>query len=162
MPNYAKNDPITPNPSTTVQSRINTAFPRILADSHPFPSSAIPVGGSQLEIPFEMDWDDQYVIAIGAEYELTESFKIRAGYNYGNTPVTNVNLSPLFPALVEHHATAGFTYTWTNWDFDFAYEHAFTNSESNNGNSNPMENPFYGSKVSHTMDTFSFMASYRF
>ena len=113
-------------------------------------------------VPFEMDWDDQYVVAIGAEYELTESFKVRAGYNYGNTPVTNVNLSPLFPALVEHHVTAGFTYTWTNWDFDFAYEHAFTNTETNDGNSNPMENPFYGSKVSHTMDTFSFMASYRF
>lgn len=122
-------------------------------------SSMVP---DTMKIPFEMDWDDQYVIAIGAEYELTESFKVRAGYNYGNTPVTNVNLSPLFPALVEHHATAGFTYTWTNWDFDFAYEHAFTNTESNNGDANPMTNPFYGSEVSHTMDTFSFMASYRF
>ncbi len=126
------------------------------------PNSAVPAGYEKMSIPFEMDWDDQYVIAIGAEYELTESFKIRAGYNYGNTPVTNVNLSPLFPALVEHHATAGFTYTWTNWDFDFAYEHAFTNTETNNGDANPMTNPFYGSKVSHTMDTFSFMASYRF
>ena len=126
------------------------------------PNSAVPAGYEKMSIPFEMDWDDQYVIAIGAEYELTETFKIRAGYNYGNTPVTNVNLSPLFPALVEHHATAGFTYTWTNWDFDFAYEHAFTNTETNNGDANPMTNPFYGSKVSHTMDTFSFMASYRF
>jgi len=25
-----------------------------------------------------------------------------------------------------------------------------------------MTNPFYGSKVSHTMDTFNFMVSYRF
>jgi long-chain fatty acid transport protein len=114
-----------------------------------------------LEVPFEMDWDDQYVVAIGAEYDLTESFKVRAGYNYGNTPVTNVNLSPLFPALVEHHATAGFTYTWTNWDFDFAYEHAFTNTETNDGAADGT-NPFYGSKVSQTMDTFSLMASYRF
>jgi len=121
-----------------------------------------PSAPAELPIPFEMDWDDQFVVAIGAEYELTESFKVRAGYNYGNTPVSNVNLSPIFPALVEHHATAGFTYTWTNWDFDFAYEHAFTNTETNDGDPNPMTNPFYGSKVSHTMDTFSFMASYRF
>lgn len=125
------------------------------------PDKAVPDDYKKMEIPFEMDWDDQVVVAIGAEYELTDSFKIRAGYNYGNTPVTNVNLSPLFPALVEHHATAGFTYSWTNWDFDFAYEHAFTNTETNDGATDGT-NPFYGSKVSHTMDTFSFMASYRF
>ncbi len=121
-----------------------------------------PMAPAEMKIPFEMDWDDQVVVAIGAEYELTESFKVRAGYNYGNTPVTNVNLSPIFPALVEHHATAGFTYTWKNWDFDFAYEHAFTNTETNDGNPDPNVNPFYGSKVSHTMDTFHLMASYRF
>jgi long-chain fatty acid transport protein len=115
-----------------------------------------------MPIPFEMDWDDQYVVAIGAEYELTESFKVRAGYNYGNTPVTNVNLSPIFPALVEHHATVGFTYSWTNWDLDFAYEHAFKNTETNNGSTDPNVNPFYGSKVSHTMDTFNVQMSYRF
>ncbi|APG28372.1 hypothetical protein A7E78_11230 [Syntrophotalea acetylenivorans] len=118
-------------------------------------------GASPLEIPFEMDWDDQYVVAIGAEYEVTESFKVRAGYNYGNTPVTNVNLSPIFPALVEHHATMGFTYSWTNWDLDFAYEHAFTNTETNDGAPGP-SNPFSGSKVSHTMDTFNVQVSYRF
>ncbi|MDD2321532.1 MAG: outer membrane protein transport protein [Geobacteraceae bacterium] len=115
-----------------------------------------------LNVPFVMEWDDQIVVAIGAEYELTEYLKIRTGYNYGNSPVSSANLSPLFPALVEHHATAGFTYTWTNWDFDFAYEHAFTNSKTNDGDPNPMTNPFYGSKVSHTMDTFNFMVSYRF
>jgi long-chain fatty acid transport protein len=116
----------------------------------------------KMEVPFVMDWDDQIVVAIGAEYELTDSFTIRAGYNYGNSPVTSANLSPLFPALVEHHATVGFTYIWNNWDLDFAYEHAFTNTETNDGDSNPMTNPFYGSEVSHTMDTVNFMASYRF
>lgn len=126
------------------------------------PDGPVPPGYEKMKIPFEMDWDDQIVVAIGAEYELTDSFKIRAGYNYGNTPVSSPYLSPIFPALVEHHATAGFTYTWQSWDFDFAYEHAFTNTETNDGDANPMTNPFYGSEVSHTMDTFSFMVSYRF
>jgi long-chain fatty acid transport protein len=108
-----------------------------------------------------MDWDDQFVVAIGAEYELTETFKIRAGYNYGNSPVTSPSLSPLFPALVEHHATVGCTYSLANWDFDFAFEHAFTNTETNDG-AMDASNPFYGSEVSHTMETFSFMVSYRF
>jgi long-chain fatty acid transport protein len=114
-----------------------------------------------LTVPFEMNWKDQIVVAVGAEYELTDSLKVRVGYNYGNSPVSSANLSPLFPALVEHHATGGFTYTWTNWDFDFAYEHAFTNTMTNDGAANET-NPFYGSTVSHTMDTFSLMASYRF
>ena len=121
-----------------------------------------PMAPGSIQVPFVMEWDDQVVVAIGAEYELTDSFKIRAGYNYGNSPVSSENLSPIFPALVEHHATLGCTYTYANWDFDFAYEHAFTNTETNDGDPNPMTNPFYGSKVSHTMDTFSFMVSYRF
>lgn len=116
----------------------------------------------KMKIPFEMDWDDQIVVAIGAEYDLTESFTIRAGYNYGNSPVSSPGLSPLFPALVEHHATVGCTYTVGSWDLDFAYEHAFTNTETNDGTPDPNTNPFYGSEVSHTMDTVSFMVSYRF
>ena len=36
---------------------------------------------------FNMNWDDQIVFAIGAEYDLVpDRWKIRAGYNYGNAP----------------------------------------------------------------------------
>lgn len=59
---------------------------------------------------FDMDWDDQVVVALGVEYDLVpDQWKLRAGYNYGKQPLTSSrafeNLA--FPALVEHHFTAG-------------------------------------------------------
>lgn len=59
---------------------------------------------------FNMDWDDQVVVALGVEYDLVpDQWKLRAGYNYGMNPLSEgrafENLA--FPALVEHHFTAG-------------------------------------------------------
>ncbi len=125
------------------------------------PDGQVPAGYETLEVPFALGWDDQYVFAIGAAYELTDSVTVRVGYNYGKNPVPSENLSPLFPAIVEHHATAGFTYTWKEWDFDFAYEHGFKNTQTNDGAPSQL-NPFAGTTVSHSQDTLHFMVSYRF
>lgn len=59
---------------------------------------------------FDMSWDDQLVFALGLEYDLVpDQWKLRAGYNYGRQPLSNgrafENLA--FPALVEHHFSAG-------------------------------------------------------
>lgn len=71
---------------------------------------------------FDMSWDDQLVFALGVEYDLVpDQWKLRAGYNYGKQPLDNdrafENLA--FPALVEHHFTAGVGYSpmenlWVN------------------------------------------------
>lgn len=59
---------------------------------------------------FDMSWSDQLVFALGAEYDLVPGeWKLRAGYNYGKAPLAEdrgfENIA--FPALVEHHFTAG-------------------------------------------------------
>jgi long-chain fatty acid transport protein len=113
-----------------------------------------------VEVPFNMNWDDQWVFAIGGEYVVNAQNSIRLGYNYGKSPVPDMNLSPLFPAIVEHHVTVGYGYTATKWAFDFAYEHAFENTQTNN-NPNPMENPFGpGTSVSHSQNTLHFAVTY--
>lgn len=71
---------------------------------------------------FDMDWSDQLVFALGAEYDLVpEQWKLRAGYNYGKAPLTKDRAfeNIAFPALVEHHFTAGLGYSpmknlWVN------------------------------------------------
>lgn len=108
-----------------------------------------------------MNWEDQWVFALGAQYEINDSWTVRAGYNYGQNPVPDDTLNPLFPAIVEHHITAGFTYTYHDWDFDFAFVHAFNNDQTNDGAPSPT-NPFAGTEVSMYQDTASFMISYRF
>lgn len=88
----------------------------------------------------DFDWEDQWVFAIGGQYRATESWILRAGYNYGANPVkehngwdgsvgpggpnsvTTVQGKTIptyyyetfrtigFPAVVEHHVTLGAEY----------------------------------------------------
>ena len=111
---------------------------------------------------FDMNWDDQWVYALGVEFAINRMHTIRMGYNYGKSPVPDTNLSPLFPAIVEHHLTCGYSFTLEKWGFDLAYEHAFKNSQTNN-NPDPLVNPFGpGVSVSHSQDTIHGAITYFF
>ncbi len=95
-------------------------------------------------------WKDQWVIAIGGEYKPIPKLALRAGYNYGKSPIrggaknpTNANTIPNlaapfsdfniayfnligFPAITEHHITLGLGYEFTKtFSVDVAYKHAF-------------------------------------
>jgi long-chain fatty acid transport protein len=95
-------------------------------------------------------WKDQWVIALGGEFKPTQKLALRAGYNYGKSPIrggakdpTNSNNIPDFnqqfsdffiavfnligfPAITEHHITLGLGYEFTkNFSIDLAYKHAF-------------------------------------
>lgn len=88
----------------------------------------------------DFGWRDQWVYAIGIQYKSRNGFSARAGYNYGKSPVKMHNgfnaagttklqgkdISTLgyeylrvvgFPAITEHHATAGIGYR-----FDESFE----------------------------------------
>lgn len=100
----------------------------------------------------DFDWKDQYVLGIGVQYKVTPKLSLRAGYNYGNNPVNEHNnfngLAPRqiqgktlpayyfetfrtigFPAVVEHHATFGIGYDFSNrFGVHLGYTHAFSNT----------------------------------
>ncbi len=65
------------------------------------------MGSEDLELAMPMEWDDQFVIALGAEYAINPMFNVRAGYNFGNNPVPEETVLPIFPAVVENHITMG-------------------------------------------------------
>ncbi|NJL27770.1 MAG: hypothetical protein HC897_07670 [Thermoanaerobaculia bacterium] len=112
-----------------------------------------------LQLPFVFDWKDQWVFALGGDYRLNDRLTLRAGYNYGENPVPDATLTPLFPANVEHHASIGFGWLSGRLSYEFALEHAFKNSQVNN-NTNPQVNPFGpGLEVGHEQWTLSFGVS---
>jgi long-chain fatty acid transport protein len=105
----------------------------------------------------EFDWNDQWVFALGVQYKASSRLTFRAGYNYGKNPVEeHDNFSGLttttvqgktlpstyyyetfriigFPAIVEHHFTAGIGYKFTDafsLDLGFMYALEETISES--------------------------------
>lgn len=64
-------------------------------------------------------WDSQNVLLIGVQHRLNDSWTLRAGYNYSPSPIPDdaVFANALFPAVIEHHITAGITYRLTpRWE----------------------------------------------
>ncbi len=103
-----------------------------------------------------LDWKNQWVFALGAEFRVAPRLKLRCGYNYARNPVRNHDgwdpssrvsmegpgMNRLdyeflrvvgFPAVVEHHLTAGI-----GWDvseevtFNMAVVRGFRNSIEEN------------------------------
>ncbi len=64
-------------------------------------------GYDEMNLPFVMNWRDQIVTAVGAEYAAREEITLRAGVNYGRNPVPREGINPLFPAISELHLTSG-------------------------------------------------------
>jgi long-chain fatty acid transport protein len=113
-----------------------------------------------LEIPFVFDWRDQWIVALGADFRATDRLTLRAGYNFGQNPVPDRTLTPLFPATTERHLTAGFGWLVGNQLVEMAVERAFGNTRTND-NPDPTVNPFGpGATVSHEQWTVSFGVSW--
>ncbi|OYY93378.1 MAG: hypothetical protein B7Y41_11415 [Hydrogenophilales bacterium 28-61-23] len=57
-------------------------------------------------------WSDQVVHKFGVQYEVNNKLTVRAGYNYGKSPIANdqVTFNTLAPAVTEQHYSVGFTY----------------------------------------------------
>ena len=64
---------------------------------------------SSSAMPWNMDWSDQFVYKIGVQYNINPMFVLRAGYNYGKMPLNSDRAfeNIAFPAVSEHHFTAG-------------------------------------------------------
>ncbi len=61
-------------------------------------------------MPFNLNWNDQWVFKLGAQYRVSKLLALRAGYNYGKSPLdaSRPFENIAFPAVAEHHITAGF------------------------------------------------------
>lgn len=57
------------------------------------------------------NWSDQNVLALGAKYRLSDNIALLAGYNYGESPISekDINNNAGVTAIVEHHLSAGVT-----------------------------------------------------
>ncbi len=110
--------------------------------------------------PFVFNWEDQWVVALGADYRATELLTLRGGINYGENPVPDETLTPLFPANIDRHLSFGVSYLFGNKLLEFGIERAF-DSEQVNNNANPAVNPFGpASRVEHSQWTASFGISW--
>ena len=85
------------------------------------------VDGSDIGIPAYLDdfgkqtgtdigmgfgWNNMTVYKLGVQYGVNKRLQVRAGLNYGKSPIPNnqVTFNTLAPATVERHYSVGFTY----------------------------------------------------
>lgn len=114
----------------------------------------------EVVVPFTFNWLDTWVFALGADYRVNDRWTVRGGYNYGENPVPDGTLNPLFPANVEHHLAFGFSVLRGNKTYELAVEHAFE-QEQTNLNFDQAVNPFGpGSTVRHSQWLISFGMSW--
>jgi len=124
------------------------------------PDTPLPPPFNEVVLPFVFNWKDQWVYAFGADYRVNETLTLRAGYNYGENPVPDDTLNPLFPANVEDHLSFGFSYLAGSITYEFGIERAFNVSQTNN-NPDPQVNPFGpGTTVEHSQWTAAFGVSW--
>ena len=79
------------------------------------------------------NWRDQTAFKLGLEHEYSKNLTLRAGYNYGKSPVRedidSVTFNILAPGVVEQHLTLGATWILQNKsELTVSYMHAFSNS----------------------------------
>lgn len=85
-----------------------------------------PLGTRTALMVLKHEWRDQAVMALGFEYK-PDHIAIRAGYNYGKTPVSGAGINPLFATTTEHHLTVGLGIEFGDGALDLALEYAFPN-----------------------------------
>ncbi len=114
---------------------------------------------------WDFHWKNQWVFALGAEYQAMQALTLRAGFNYAKSPIKDEDLynNIVAPAIVETHATLGASYKLSkNIELTFAYVHAFEHKQK--GNVPSSWQGFFGQSVEAKMhqDTFAAQVTYNF
>jgi long-chain fatty acid transport protein len=108
-------------------------------------------------VPFQQDWDDQIVAALGLSYQFNKALTGRVGYNYGKNPIPDEFVNYLWPAIVEDHYTAGFGYAFNKQsELNFAVSVAPEVSVTGTGPTNS------GMVIEHSQINWQLMYSARF
>lgn len=108
-------------------------------------------------------WENILVLATGLEYKAAPKVALRGGYNYSGNPIPEnlMMFNAPAPAIVQHHATFGIGYQFSNgFGVDLGYYRVFENSLS--GPFQTMAGPAAGTSVTSTMSEQSIQIGFTF
>lgn len=79
----------------------------------------------QIDDVVPLHWRDRFVYRAGFEFAATDSFFLRGGYAFGDSPVPDETLTPMSAAILEHTLTAGVEWRRGRWSLALAYQYDF-------------------------------------
>ncbi|HEU0186356.1 MAG TPA: outer membrane protein transport protein [Gallionellaceae bacterium] len=132
---YALGVALTPSPGLLIEMDVKQiAFSEVM-DRVAFQT---PSGPSSMNF----GWSDQTVYSIGVQQEISDKTTVRAGFNYGKSPIgpedVTTNLGSL--AITERHLSLGVTRKLgAKVSSSLSYVHAFRNEISSDTSSNKIE-----------------------
>lgn len=90
--------------------------------------SNLPIGGLGSNKGAGFGWDDQTVWKVGLAYELAPAWMVRAGWNYGKSPISpsETAFNIFAPATVQNHYTLGLSWKLDkSRELTMSYMHAY-------------------------------------
>ncbi len=97
-------------------------------------STVYPIGKTPAAGGF--GWESEPVFMLGVQHRLNDQYTVRAGYNYGPSPVHEnmVFANSLFPAVTEHHFSVGASYVPSpKWELSASFFYALNNKVTDDG-----------------------------
>ncbi|MCK9216188.1 MAG: outer membrane protein transport protein [Rhodoferax sp.] len=114
--------------------------------------SATPGMGS-VSFTMPQNWEDQTVLNLGMAWKANDKLTLRAGLSLADNPIPDNYVNPLFPAIVENHATLGLGYKVSEaGDFNMSVTMAPKVTVTSGA----------GVEISHAQTNWQFMYSHRF
>lgn len=84
-----------------------------------------PLGVETNSFQFNLNWKNQTIFALGAEFKWNERYTSRIGYSYGKNVIPSSGVSPMLGASIEHHLALGGSITLQDLTFHLACEYGF-------------------------------------
>ena len=119
------------------------------------PKQAVPAALQAPTLMITHDWSDQFIVALGAAYEVVPNVvTVRGGYNWATNPLRERTFDPAAQVPFEHHIAVGVK-AWKRWELDAGFYYAlpkkvtYTNPELPYG-TNATDNP-HGFQLDVTM-----------
>lgn len=117
--------------------------------------NTITISQNDIEMQMPQNWNDQNVFSLGLAYNATEKLTLRLGANLANNPIEE-HCTPLFPAIIKNHYTAGFGYQFSDThslNASFAYAPEVEKANGLN---------FTGTSTTHSQISYQLMYSFTF
>jgi long-chain fatty acid transport protein len=104
------------------------------------------------------NWRNSFTVGIGGDWQFTDNWVLRAGYQFYETPVPDANLTPSIPDANENVFTFGLGYKHGHHSVEAAYGLDLYDTRNISNDQNPAFNGKYGV----TAHLFSFAYRYSF